>query len=135
MNDSISGVVPRKGEIPATTQSPPSADRPHEEQQTQLRPAAIRGTPQTQEVAKQKAPVEKEITLEELAEQLRKINLTFDLFEIEAKFSISEEDNIIRVELRNTRTGKLIRKIPPYEFNANYDSFKSGVGLLFNRAF
>jgi uncharacterized FlaG/YvyC family protein len=77
----------------------------------------------------------KPITNDELAQMLRRINLTFDLFEIQARFNVSDSDHHVRVTLINTRTGEVIRRIPPYEFKANFDSFRDGLGLLINRTF
>jgi uncharacterized FlaG/YvyC family protein len=80
---------------------------------------------------KPKPPVSKE----ELAEMLHRINLTFDLFEVAAKYSIEEDGNQIHVTLINTRTGEVIRRIPPGDFQSSFDSFREGLGLLFNRLF
>lgn len=55
------------------------------------------------------------MTLEELAEMLRKVNLTFDTFEIRAKFTINMENGDLLVEVINERTGEVIRRIPPYD--------------------
>ena len=56
------------------------------------------------------------LSKEELEEMLRRMNLTLDVFEIEARYSISEEDHLVKVTLINTRTGEVIRHIPPDEF-------------------
>lgn len=55
------------------------------------------------------------MTLEELAVMLRKVNLTFDTFEIRAKFTINFENGDLLVEVINERTGEVIRRIPPYD--------------------
>jgi uncharacterized FlaG/YvyC family protein len=86
---------------------------------------------ETAEPAEAKAPV----TTEELAEMLRRINLTFDLFEVAAKYTVDKDGGQIRVTLINTHTGEVIRRIPPKEFQANFDSFREGLGLLVNRLF
>lgn len=75
------------------------------------------------------------VSLDELSEMLQCLNLTFDLFEIQASFSLSEEGNEVRVVLRNTRTGEVIRRIPPGELLQNFSSFKDSIGLLYNRIF
>lgn len=82
-----------------------------------------------------KAEVKPPLSRDELAEMLHRINLTFDLFEVAAKYSIDEDSNQIHVTLVNTRTGEVIRRIPPKEFQSNFDSFREGLGLLFNRLF
>lgn len=126
--------------------SPPGQDsgptHPKQAAEPSVREAPDRPARETPRIAPtgrtddtQKAQVEKPISLDELAENLRRINLTFDLFEIEAKFSINEEDKMVRVELRNTRTGEVVRRIPPWEFKANFATFKDGVGLLLNKLF
>jgi uncharacterized FlaG/YvyC family protein len=75
------------------------------------------------------------LSRQELEEALQKINLTFDLFEIAAEFSVSEDSGQIKVILRNTHTGEVVRRIPPNEFTRNFANFKDGLGLLFNRYF
>lgn len=93
--------------------------------------------PATPESADQKPAVQarEPLTKEELAEMLRRLNLTLDIFEIEAKFTVSEDDRQIKVVLFNTRTGEVIRRIPPDEFKANYSALIDGIGMLFNRLF
>ncbi len=58
--------------------------------------------------------------------------MTFDLFEIQAKFIIDEENHDIKIIVRNTKTGEVIRMIPPSEFNALFDRFIDGLGTSFN---
>jgi flagellar protein FlaG len=84
---------------------------------------------------KQQVEAKTPISREELAEMLHRINLTFDLFEVAAKYSIDEDSSQIHVTLINTRTGEVIRRIPPNEFQSNFDSFREGLGLLFNQLF
>jgi len=57
----------------------------------------------------------KRMSLDELAEMLRKVNLTFDVFEIQARYTIDRESGDISIEVINQRTGEVIRKIPPYD--------------------
>lgn len=83
----------------------------------------------------QKVEANAPISKEELAEMLHRINLTFDLFEVAAKYTIDEESSQIHVTLINTRTGTVIRRIPPSEFQSSFDRFREGLGLLFNRLF
>jgi uncharacterized FlaG/YvyC family protein len=71
-----------------------------------------------------------QISTDELAAMLHKLNLTFDLFEISAEFSFDQEDNQVRVVVRNTRTNEVIRRIPAHEFKAQFTNFRDGVGLL-----
>jgi uncharacterized FlaG/YvyC family protein len=75
------------------------------------------------------------LTTEELAEMLRRINLTFDLFEIAAKYAIDESDGHVQVTVFNTRTGEVIRRIPPTDFQSSFNSFREGLGLLVNQSF
>jgi uncharacterized FlaG/YvyC family protein len=74
-----------------------------------------------------------QISTEDLAKMLQKVNLTFDLFEIEADASIDPDSHELKVIVRNTRTGEVIRRIPPHDFKAQFDSFRNGVGLLIDR--
>ena len=55
------------------------------------------------------------MSLNELADLLRKVNLTFDLFEIQAIYSVDHESGEVTVKVINQRTGEVIRKIPPYD--------------------
>jgi uncharacterized FlaG/YvyC family protein len=66
------------------------------------------------------------MTLEELAEMLRKVNLTFDLFEIQAKFTVDRSTGDITVEIINQRTGEVIRRIPPYDLPGVAEALKAG---------
>jgi len=56
-----------------------------------------------------------QMSITELEEMLRKVNLTFDLFEIQAKFSVNADTGEISVQIVNQRTGEVIRSIPPYD--------------------
>jgi uncharacterized FlaG/YvyC family protein len=129
VHDYVPAVGPTKGKNPTT--SAPHAD------QAALRPVsqdpdssdqltATRSASQTQ------APEKKPLSLEELQEMLRKINLTFDLFEIAAEYTIDKEANRVKVVVRNTRTGKVIRRIPPEAFAAEFYDLKRGLGLRIN---
>jgi uncharacterized FlaG/YvyC family protein len=51
----------------------------------------------------------------EFAEILRRVNLTFDLFEIQAFITVDHESGEVTVQVINQRTGEVIRKIPPYD--------------------
>jgi len=46
---------------------------------------------------------------------LRRMNLTYDLFEIQANYRYDKELGMVRVVVKNTVTGEVIRRIPPYE--------------------
>jgi uncharacterized FlaG/YvyC family protein len=70
------------------------------------------------------------MSLDELAEMLRKINLTFDLFEIQARFTINRETGDISVQVVNQRTGEVIRKIPPYEVSKVTGTLLKGEPLI-----
>lgn len=72
------------------------------------------------------------MTLEELAEALRKVNLTFDLFEIQARFIIDQKTGEISVQVINQRTGEVIRKIPPYDVPQIVESLKNGEPAVFD---
>lgn len=134
MNNYVTGVSP-PGQDSTPTYPKHAAEPPSREVRDRPAPDAPRIAPTGRTDDARKAQVEEPISLDELAENLRRINLTFDLFEIEARFSINEEDKMVRVELRNTRTGEVVRRIPPWEFKANFANFKDGVGLLLNRLF
>jgi uncharacterized FlaG/YvyC family protein len=76
-------------------------------------------------------PVEiQRMSIEELAAQLRKVNLTFDMFEIQAKFSVNPKTGEISVEVINQRTGEVIRKVPPYDVPDFIDSFNRGEAMM-----
>ncbi len=65
--------------------------------------------------ANEKVEHETRMSLDELSDMLQKVNLTFDLFEIQARFSVDRQTGDISVEVINQRTGEVIRKIPPYD--------------------
>jgi len=75
------------------------------------------------------------ISMDDLADTLSRVNLTFDLFEIEAEYKIDTDENRVIITLHNNRTGKLIRRIPPDEFKENFANFREGLGMLFNGKF
>ncbi|MFH1675835.1 MAG: flagellar protein FlaG [bacterium] len=70
------------------------------------------------------------MSLDELAAMLRKVNLTFDLFEIQARFIVDRETGEISVEVVNQRTGEVIRKIPPYDIPKVDNLLSMGEALL-----
>lgn len=70
------------------------------------------------------------MSVEELAEVLRKVNLTFDTFEIQAKFIIDQSTGDTSVEVINQRTGEVIRKIPPYDVPKVAQAILDGEALL-----
>ncbi len=72
----------------------------------------------------------RQMSLEELAEVLRKVNLTFDLFEIQAVISVDQKTGDISVEVVNQRTGEVIRKIPPYDVSTMVESLETGDSIL-----
>ncbi len=72
----------------------------------------------------------KRMSLEEFAEMLRKVNLTFDVFEIQAKYTIDRESGDFFVEIINQRTGEVIRKIPPYDIPDFVEAVKRGEAVL-----
>ena len=134
MNDQVMGV---KASGMDTARSPTPAIKAPDQAPAEpavIKPGAKRVDAPEQVEAKPAKPVSEPISLEELAEKLRKVNLTFDLFEIEAKYSIDQEAHRIRITLRNTRTGEVIRRIPPTEFLSNVAQLKDSVGLLYNRS-
>ncbi|MBN2082816.1 flagellar protein FlaG [bacterium] len=130
MQDYISGIAPKGME--QTSASPRNLD--HAERTSPAAPAENKQNtaPVERDESKPKAQVKEERSLDELAEMLRKLNLTFDLFEIEAEYSVEEDSHEIKVIIRNTRTGEIIRRIPPFEFEANYKDLKRGLGTLIN---
>lgn len=67
-------------------------------------------------------------SLTELAEVLRKVNLTFDLFEINASISVEEDEVVVRIV--NQRTGELIRQIPSEAARRLAAALEEGRGIL-----
>jgi len=129
VHDYMPAVGPTKGKNPTTPK--PHADQPALSPASQTPSSSdqvkvVRSASQTQATEK------KPLSLEELQEMLRKINLTFDLFEIAAEYTIDEEANRVKVVVRNTRTGKVIRRIPPEAFAAEFYDLKRGLGLRIN---
>jgi len=69
----------------------------------------------------------KPMTGSELAEVLRRVNLTSDLFEVQAKFMINPSGEV-SIQITNQRTGEVIRKIPPYEVQKIAQAISNGAG-------
>jgi uncharacterized FlaG/YvyC family protein len=130
VQDYISGVAP-KGKDSAVSS-------PHSVEQVARQPA-VQGHPDSQSVRIVERSVDRpqntgqqQLSLEELREMLRRINLTFDLFEIAAEYSIDDDNNRVKVVVRNTRTGRVIRRIPPSEFVTEFYDLRRGLGLRIN---
>jgi uncharacterized FlaG/YvyC family protein len=105
--------------------------QPLPQRQTVRPPAVETAKPAEAKPARvEQREVREQISTQELAEMLHKLNLTFDLFEIEAEFSFDQDDNQVRVVVRNTRTNEVIRRIPAHDFQAQFSNFRDGVGLL-----
>ena len=69
-------------------------------------------------------------TLDELAELLRKVNLTFVLFEIQTRYQVNLETGEVSLQIVNQRTGEVIRKIPPYDVPRVAEALKNGDPFL-----
>lgn len=69
-----------------------------------------------------------------LLDMLRRLNMALDLFEIQAKFEFVEDGNRVHITVRNTATGKVIRRIPPTELMTNFKSLRDGLGLVINKS-
>ena len=134
MQDIVSGVAPRPQEQPGSTHHAPET-RPRK-QTTEESDGSVKVSAIAKAVAmdKAKAQAEEPVSKDELAEMLRKFNLTFDLFEIEAQYSVEDNGHRIRIVIQNTKTGEIIRKIPPYEFVTNYQDVRAGLGTLINES-
>jgi flagellar protein FlaG len=85
--------------------------------------------PSTKEMV---APPER-LSLTEIAKILSRVNLRFDLFEIQANFSIDEARGGIQIEVVNNKTGEVIRRIPPYEAVALFSEMGKVAGLLLDQ--
>lgn len=124
MQDYISGVAPPVREQPRTVSAPSRHDQ-------RSAPTPVTRTeevtPTAQNIIKPADQVKEQVSLDELAEMLRKVNLTFDLFEIAAEYSIEEESRRVNVVIRNTRTGEVIRRVPPAEFTQNLRDIRDGL--------
>ena len=130
MQDRVSGVSP-----PVSNSRISPAYHPEQQVHDQTQDDAVRRQVEQPSASSKQDPLAKRMTREELLEMLDRINLTFDLFEVQAKFYVDEEDDEVKVIIRNLRTGQLIRTIPPEEFAEYYHTFKAGVGLLYNGSF
>ncbi len=88
-------------------------------------------TPKISKREKVEAP--ERMSLQEMAKLLSRVNLTFDLFEIQARFSVDEARGEIQIEVLNSKTGEVIRKIPPYEAIGLFSEMGKTAGLLFDQ--
>lgn len=68
-------------------------------------------------------------SLQELAEALRKVNLTFDLFEIKAQIDVQDSGQVV-VRIINDRTGEVLRQIPSEEAQRLAAALTEGRGVL-----
>ena len=134
MQDSISGITPRSRGQSSTTHHSPEAVNRRPAPEAAEGSVKVNAVAKAQESEKAKVQTEEPVSKDELAEMLRKFNLTFDLFEIEAQYSVEENGHRIKVVIQNTRTGEIIRKIPPYEFVTNYEDIRAGLGTLINQS-
>jgi uncharacterized FlaG/YvyC family protein len=139
MTDSLSGVAPPRAEfqLPAQVSQIPLPAAPAQSQAVAkaVSDPGVESRPAAADSRTPASSVAELVSTKELAATLHKINLTFDLFEIAAEFSMAKEGHRVQVTLRNTHTGEVIRQIPPDEFLDNFSSFKNGVGMLFNKLF
>ena len=101
-------VLPGKKEI-----SPAEAKRLREALMAQ-----IAKSPDTDSGSRHVEQQPKQMSLAELAEVLHKVNLTFDIFEVQANFSVDMKTGDVSVQIVNQRTGEVIRRIPPYDLSA-----------------
>lgn len=131
MQDYVSGVAPKPAEPPAGTSHTPDVERANASSPAT---GTTRVTAAERDESKPKAQLMQPLSLEELEEMLRKVNMTFDLFEIAAEYTVEEDPHRIIVTIRNTHTGKVIRRIPPDDFVANYNDIKRGLGTLVNES-
>lgn len=98
---------------------PTPAPTPPAQQSTSSPPEVPHPAPQVtlpvKERTPSKPPPRKELSPAEYLAMLRRMNLTYNLFEIRANYHYDKELGMVRVEIRNTVTGELIRRIPPYD--------------------
>ena len=131
MQDYVSGVAPKPAEQPVSTPQSPDVERAVPDAPAA---GAVRVTAPKRDESKPKVQAKESRTLEEYAEMLRKVNMTFDLFEIAAEYTVQEDPHQIIVVIRNTHTGEVIRRVPPDDFVANYNDIKRGLGALVNES-
>ena len=110
----------------------PSGDPRGELPEIKLPSEGVKSTAPKPSQKEMVAPPER-LTLTEIAQILRRVNLTFDLFEIQAKFSIDESRGGIQIEVINNKTGEVIRRIPPYEAVALFSDAGKAAGLLLDQ--
>jgi uncharacterized FlaG/YvyC family protein len=106
----------------ATARAQRTADIRQMEEAHQSRDSSIGREQAREKVVEQP----KRMSLQELAELLRKVNLTFDLFEIQARYIIDKSSGDVSVQIINQRTGEVIRKIPPYDVPKVAEALKNG---------
>lgn len=131
MSEGTIGQAVRTDAQPAPQVTPPALRHKPAQDADSSRAASVQSeSPAKPAQPEAEAKVREQISLDELSEMLNKLNLTFDLFEIEAEFSFDREDKQVRVVVRNTRTNEVIRRIPAHEFQAQFSNFRDGVGML-----
>lgn len=67
---------------------------------------------------------------DEIQESLASVNKALDAFNIEARFSVHKETGQVIVRLLNTKTGDIIREIPPERLLDLVTKMRELVGML-----
>jgi len=72
------------------------------------------------------------ISQEDMSSFLSKINMSTNLFAIDRDIRYDEQIRWYRIVIRNTETGRIIRKIPPWDLSGIVEHISSQVGKQFN---
>lgn len=132
MQDIVSGITPKPLEQSGTSRQ--AQDKPGRKAPQASAQGSTEVTPPKRTDRKPQAKIETKepVSLDELAAMLRKVNLTFDLFEIAAEYSVVDNGHRVTIVVHNTRTGEVLRRIPPVEFVANFNDIRHGLGMQLN---
>lgn len=69
----------------------------------------------------------------EISSMLNKVNIYLDQFEIQAHYTVDKTTGGVQIEIVNSTTGEVIRKIPPYEALALFSDIGLATGTLLNQ--
>jgi flagellar protein FlaG len=78
-------------------------------------------------------PPPSRMSFAEISSMLSKVNIYLDQFEIQARYSMNTDTGTIQIQVVNSKTGEVIRRIPPYEAAKLFQDVENIAGLLLDQ--
>ena len=128
MIESITGFRPVRREpvVRIATPQTPSPTKSPPQQPPAPQPLPQRTSPATEPLADFQFARRSHAEIESAVRQPK---LSLDLFEIKGEFEIDEETNRIKLTVLNTKTGKVLQRIPVFELRGVYQVFRDNLSL------